>query len=197
MDNLVRKKHSGLGSRFQDLLFHNTLVTAMWFLLSFGIGILIFGVLLVRSIQVAGMSLIILLIGAFAILGSGEAKSSEQLLSMLQSHDIEELNEQDYAYAALARYSIKKGLILSFTVGLILIISSPWGELAPELLGWIIATFTVYMIWNPTMFLSEFSVPLALLYLTAVWPVLMVAIVYSIRRIRRSEEEIEERAPQG
>jgi hypothetical protein len=192
MENLVKQKHGRLGRRFQDLLFHNTLSTALWFFSSFGIGILVFGILLVRSIEVAGMSLIVFFIGAFAILGTGEAKSSEQLLSMLQSQDIEELSEQDYAYAAIAHESIKTGLILSFIVGSFLVVFSPWGELAPVILGWIVATITVNLIWNPTMFLSEFSVPLALLYLIAMWPTVLIIIISIIRRVRGSEEHMEQ-----
>ena len=95
MNNIVGKKHGRLGSRFQDLLFDSTLTATIWFSLIFGIGILVFGVILVRSIEVAGGLLIILFIGAFTILGSGDAKTSEELLSMLQSHKIEELSKQD------------------------------------------------------------------------------------------------------
>ncbi|MHA2310812.1 MAG: hypothetical protein ACXADC_09140 [Candidatus Thorarchaeota archaeon] len=196
MDNLVRRKHGRFGSRFQDLLFHDTFSTAICFFLSFGVGIMVLGILLVRSIEIAGTSLIILLIGAFTILGSGEAKSSEQLLSMLQSHEIQELSEQDYAYAKIAYDSIKRGLILSFIIGSFLVVFSPWGEFAPVALGWIIATITVNLIWNPTLFLSEFSVPLALLYLTAMWPIVMIIIISIVRRVRGSEEEVEQGGPQ-
>ena len=195
LDNIVRKKHGRLGSRFQDLLFYNTFTTTIGFSLIMGIGILVFGVILVRSIEIAGMFLIIVLIGGFAILGSGEAKTSEDLLSMLQSYKIEELSKQDNAYAAIAVDSIKKGITLSLIVGSILVVISPWGELAPVLAAWIIATFTQYMIWNPTLFLSEFSIPLALLYLTAVWPGLTIVIIYAIRKVRKSEEETDQREP--
>jgi hypothetical protein len=51
------------------------------------------------------------------------------------------------------------------------------------------------MIWNPTLFLSEFSIPLALLYLTAVWPGLTIVIIYAIRKVRKSEEETDQREP--
>ena len=196
LDNIVRKKHGRLGSRFQDSLFHSTLTTTIWFSLFFGIGILILGVILVRSIMIAGMILFIFLIGGFTILGSGGAKASEDLLSMLQTQDIEDLSRQDYAYAAVAQDSIKKELVLSFIVGSILVVLSPWGELVPVLLAWLIASFTTYMIWNPTMLLSEFSVPLALLYLTTVWPVFAIVIIYAIRKVRGSEEETNERAAQ-
>ena len=87
-------------------------------------------------------------------------------------------------------------LVLSFIVGSILVVLSPWGELVPVLLAWLIATFTTYMIWNPTMLLTEFSVPLALLYLTTVWPVFAIVIIYAIRKVRGSEEETNERAAQ-
>jgi len=196
LNNIVRKKHGRLGHRFQDLLFYNTLTTTIWFSLIFGLGILVFGIILIRSIEIAGMLLIIFFIGVFTILGSGEAKTSEDLLSMLQSHKIEELSKQDYAYAAIALDSIKKELILSFIVGSILVVVSPWGELVPVLAAWIITTFTLYMMWNPTLFLSEFSVPLALLYLAAAWPVLTSIIIYAMHEVRGSEEETDQRAPQ-
>ena len=195
LNNIVGKKHSRLGSLFQDLLFYSTLTTTIGFSLILGTGILVFGVILVRSIEIAGTLLIILLIGVFAIIGSGEAKTSEDLLSMLQSHKIEELSKADNAYAAIAVDSIKKGITLSLIVGSLLVVISPWGELAPVLAAWIIATFTQYMIWNPTLFLSEFSIPLALLYLTAVWPGLTIVIIYAIRKVRKSEEETDQREP--
>ena len=196
LNNIVGKKHGRLGHRFQDLLFYNTFTTTIGFSLIFGIGIMVFGVILIRSIEIAGFLLIIFLIGAFAILGSGEAKASEDLLSMLRSHEIEELSKQDYAYAATALDSIKKDLILSFIVGSILVVFSPWGELAPVLAASIISTFTVYMIWNPTIFLSEFLVPLAVLYLMAAWPILAIIIIFGIRKVRRSAEETDQRVPQ-
>lgn len=196
LNNIVRKKHSRLGHRFQNLLFYNTLTTTIWFSLIFGLGILVFGIILIRLIEIAGMLLIIFFIGVFTIIGSGDAKTSEDLLSMLQSHKIEELSKKDYIYAAIALDSIKKELILSFVVGSILVVVSPWGELVPVLAAWIIATFTLYVMWNPALFLSEFSVPLALLYLAATWPVLTIIIIYAIRKVRGSEEETDQRAPQ-
>jgi hypothetical protein len=196
LNNIVRKKQGRLGRRFQDLLFYNTLTTTIWFSLLFSIGILVFAIILVRSIEIAGIYLIIILIGAFTIIGSGDAKTSEDLLSMVQSHEIKELSEQDYGYAVIALDSIKKELVLSFIVGSILVVSSPWGELAPVLAAWIIATFTVYMILNPAILLSEFSVVLALLYLAAAWPILTIIIIYAIRKVRGSKEDTDQRAPQ-
>ena len=196
LNNIVGKKQGRVGRRFQDLLFYNPLTTTIWFSLFFGIGILVFGVVLVGLIEIAGFLLIIFLIGAFAIVRSGDAKASEDLLSMLHSHKIEELSKQDYAYAAMALDSIKKELILSFIVGSILVVFSPWSELAPVLAASIISTITVYLIWNPTIFLLEFSVPLAVLYLIAVWPILAIIIIFAIRKVRRSEEETDQRAPQ-
>lgn len=196
LNNIIKKKRGRLGKRFQDLMFHDPFITTIWFSLVLGIGILSFGVVLVRSIQIAGMLLIIFTIGAFAVLGSGEVKTSEDLLSVLHSHKIEELSTQDYAYAAIALGSIKKGIYLSFIVGAILVVFSPWGELAPVVAGWIIATFTVYMIWYPTIFLAEFSAPIAILYLIAAWPALTLTIIYGIRKVRRSNEEMDERTLQ-
>ncbi|MHA2056783.1 MAG: hypothetical protein ACW979_04045 [Candidatus Thorarchaeota archaeon] len=196
MKNIVGRKEGRLGRRFQDLMFYSTLTTTVGFSLFFGIGILVFGIILVRSIEIAGMFLFIFFIGAFTILGSGDAKTSRDLLSMLQSHKIKELSKQDYAYAAIARDLIKKELVLSFIIGSILVVFSPVGELVPGLAAWLIATFTQYMIWNPVIFLSEFSVPLALIYLTGVWPVFAIVIIYAIRQTRGREEEIEQRVLQ-
>ncbi|MFX1605972.1 MAG: hypothetical protein ACFFDD_08685 [Promethearchaeota archaeon] len=196
LNNIIRRKHSRLGNLFQDFMFHDTFITTIWVSLAIGIGVLIFGFVIVRSVQIAGMLLILFLIGAFAALGSGDVKNSEDLLSVLRSSRIEELSAQDYAYASVALGSLKKGISFSFTVGAILVAFAPWGNLAPGAAGWIIAAFTVYMIWNPTIFLAEFSAPIAILYLIAAWPALTLAIVFGIRKFRGSNEEIVERTIQ-
>ena len=189
MNNVVLKKHGKLGQRFQDHMFDNTYATMIWFSLTLGIGILILGVVLVRSIQMAGMLLIIFLIGAFAILGSGDAKDSEDLLAMLQTQKIEDLQLHDYSYAIFALGSIKKRDILSAIIGMILVISAPYGEVILTLASWTIATLTVYFILNPTLFLSEFSIPMAILYLTAAWPILVFIIVSVAQKAKGSRGE--------
>jgi hypothetical protein len=194
LENLVRRKHGKLGLRFQDLLFHNTLSTAIGFSLLFGLGILIFGVVLIRSIQIAGTMLFVFLIGGFAIIKSEEVHSSESLLSMLQNQEMENLTGQDYAYGKVAMNAIRKGIILSIIVGTILVVISPWGNLVPFWASWFIAELTLYLIWTPTMYISKFSFPLAILYMSAVWPVLAVTIIYAIQKIRGNEQETNERA---
>jgi hypothetical protein len=44
------------------------------------------------------------------------------------------------------------------------------------------------------MYISKFSFPLAILYMSAVWPVLAVTIIYAIQKIRGNEQETNERA---
>lgn len=189
INNVVLKKHGKLGQRFQDHMFHDTYATMIWFSLTLGISILILGVVLVRSIQVAGTFLIIFLIGAFAILGSGDAKDSEDLLAMLQTHKIKDLQLHDYTYAIIALGSIKKRNILSAIIGTILVISAPYGEVILTLASWTIATLTAYLILNPTLFLSEFSMPIAILYLTAAWPLLVFIIIYVAQKAKGSRGE--------
>ncbi|MHA3962919.1 MAG: hypothetical protein AM325_005190 [Candidatus Thorarchaeota archaeon SMTZ1-45] len=192
LNNIIRKKHSRLGNRFQDLMFHDTFITTIWFSLILGIGVLIFGAVVVYSIQIAGILLVIFIIGAFASLGSGEVKISEDLLSTLYCHKIEDLSTQDYTYASIALGSIKKWISISIIVGSSMVVFSPWGELAPTVVGWIVSIITVYMIWYPTIFLAEFSAPIAVLYLIAAWPALILALIFGIRKVRKSNVEMVE-----
>ncbi|MHA1906382.1 MAG: hypothetical protein ACW98Y_03730 [Candidatus Thorarchaeota archaeon] len=191
IDNLGRKKHGKLGSKLQERLFDKTLSTFIFIAFILGSGALIIGILLIRSIEVAGMSIFVILVGVLVILGPGDTKVSEELLLELSNHKIQELCREDYVYAQLALDSVRKWITRASVIGIAVIVISPWAEAIPMGIALAVSSFTTYIIWNPALVLSEISWPLAITYLVIVFPVMLYAITRVYRRIRRSYEESE------
>lgn len=175
-DNVVRRKHSKLGNTLQDHLTYNTLSATIWIGLFAGMVSLIIGVILVQSLVVIGSAAFVIMFGALIALGPGDPKVSDELLQALQKTEFEKLNEEDYSYVALAIASIRKWLIISSFIGVAFLMLAPVGDTLPWFLGFVIATFTNYLIWIPTNAIAEFSFPLALLYMASVLPILMYVV---------------------
>ncbi len=192
MDNLGRKKHSRLGNIFQERLFENTLTTFIWLSFFLGSGALIFGLLLIRSIEIVGMSVFVIFVGVLVILGPGDAKVSEELLIELISHEIQDLCEKDYVYAQLALDSIRKWIITAIAIGIAVVIISPWAESIPVGLAVGVAILSDIVLWRPALFLSELFFPLSILYLSAVIPFIGYSIIVITRRFRRGDKDSNE-----
>ncbi|MFW9848778.1 MAG: hypothetical protein ACFFF4_06540 [Candidatus Thorarchaeota archaeon] len=189
IDNLGRKKHGKFGTMFQERLFDNTLSTFMSLAFILGCGAMIFGILLIRSIEVAGMSLFVIFVGVMVVLGPGDAKVSEDLLLELSNYNVQDLCKEDYVYVELAIESVRRWIIIAIGIGASIVIISPWAENIPILVAGIIATITTYLIWNPALFLSEISFPLAIAYLSIILPLMFYTLTLLFRRVRSRDEE--------
>ncbi len=192
MDNLGRKKHSRLGNIFQERLFENTLSTFIWLSFFLGSGALIFGLLLIRSIEIVGMSVFVIFVGVLVILGPGDAKVSEELLLELISHEIQDLCKEDYVYAQLALDSIRKWIITASAIGIAVMIVSPWAESIPLGLALGVAILSDIVLWRPALFLSELFFPLSILYLSAIIPFIGYSIIVITRRFRKGDKDSNE-----
>ena len=187
-DNIVRRKHNKLGNTLQDHLTYNTLAATIWIGLFAGTITLIIGVILVQSLVVIGSAVFVIMFGALIALGPGDPKASDELLQALQKTEFDKLNKEDYSYVALAVTSIRKWLIISGLIGVAFLMLAPVGDLLPWVLGFVIATFTNYLIWIPTNAIAEFSFPLAILYMASVLPILMYVVPKLIRMAIRKKK---------
>lgn len=193
-DNIVRKKHSRFGNTLQDHLTYNTLAATIWIGLFVGAISLIIGVFLVQSLVVIGSAVFVIMFGALIALGPGDPKVSDELLQALQKTEFDKLNKEDYSYVALAVTSIRKWLIISGFIGVAFLMLAPIGDLVPWFLGFVIATFTNYLIWIPTNAIAKFSLPLALIYMASVLPILMYFVPKLIQMAIRKKRGKKKRA---
>lgn len=190
IDNSVRKKHSRLGLIFQDHLFNSTLAAALWVGYAIGIGYaIILALIFTRSIETLGLSIVVFIFGFFILLGPGSAKVSSELLDELTKHKIEDLCAADYVYAAISLSTIKKWLIKSGILGIAVLLASPFAELIPTGLAAAVSIFTVYVVWNPGLFLSQIWFPLALIYMAGILPAIFIIIWTALSRFHAGDVE--------
>ncbi len=188
INSVVRKKHGKLGNMFQEHLYENTLGAAIWVGYVLGIGAIILTLLFIRSIEVVGMSVVVFIAGIFVILGPGNARVSEELLEELANYPIEDLNKEDYSFATLSYGTIKRWLIISGILGIVIVIISPFAELVPWYLALGIGVIAEYLIWNPALYLAEVWFPLAFLYMAGVLPAILIATWSFLSKYRDSEK---------
>jgi hypothetical protein len=190
IDNSVRKKHSRLGLMFQEHLFNNTLAAALWVGYAIGIGYaVILALIFTRSIETVGLSIVVFVFGFFILLGPGSVKVSDELLDELMKHKVEELCVADYVYAAISFSTIKNWLIKSGILGIVVLIVSPYADLIPTGLAAAVSIFTVFVVWNPGLFLAQIWYPLALIYMAGILPAIFVIIWTVLSKFRAEEVE--------
>ncbi len=185
-ENITRSKPSKIGGLIQGYLMDNTLYAGALFALLIGLAGMAIGFFFVFSIITTGTALIVIMMGMAVIIGPGNPKFSEQLLDELLSNEFSDLNREDFVYVSIANKTLKQWLAISFLIGSVLIVLSPWGEMLPGTFAMIVASFAEYVLWNPALFLSELSVPLAILDLFFT-PVLVLIIVPGVvyRRLKK------------
>ena len=190
IDNSVRKKHSRLGLIFQEHLFNSTLAAALWVGYAIGIGYaIILTLIFTSSIETMGFSIVVFIFGFFILLGPGSAKISSELLDELKKHKVEDLCAADYVYAAISFSTIRKWLIKSGIIGIVVLLVSPFADLIPSGLAAAVSVFTVYVIWNPGQFLSQIWFPLALIYMAGVLPAIFIIIWMALSRFHADDVE--------
>ncbi len=188
IDSVVRKKHGRIGTKFQEQLYDNTLGAALLLGYILGVAAVILTLVFVRSIEVVGMSLVVFFFGFFILLGPGSARVSEELLEELSEHPIEELCKEDYSYAKIAHSTIRRWLMISGILGIVIVLVAPFAEMLPSNFALAIAVFTEYVIWNPALFLSEIWFPLALIYMAAILPAFFLLIWKAVSNFREADE---------
>ena len=191
MDNMIRRKHGRIGTWFQEHLHDNTLGAALCIGFAVGMAAIILGLIFIRSIEIAGMSIIVFAVGALIIIGPGGPKVSEELLLSIEKYSIEELCNEDFVYVKISYDSIKNWLLTSGILGAAIIIVSPWAELIPIGLAVAVSVFSEYILWAPALLLAEIWFPLSLMYLAAVIPILILVVMTIIQRIRGITEDSE------
>lgn len=191
IDSVVRKKHGKIGLKFQEHLYENTLGSALLLGYVVGMAAVVLTLLFIRSIEVVGMSLVVFLFGFLIILGPGSAKISEELLEELSTHSIEELSKGDYSYAMIAYSTIRRWLVISGSLGIVITLVAPFAGELPRGLALILAVLTEYLIWNPALFLSEIWFPLALIYMAGVLPSLFLLVWKIASRFRDDDDSSE------
>ena len=126
--------------------------------------------------------------GLLVIVGPGDPRTSEDLLLAIETVDFEKLSKNDLPYVTVANSIVFKWVIITIAIGILFVAISPWGEIVPTGLAGIVAAFTTYVIFQPALFLSEISFPIALMYMAAVFPALLYGIpkllITIIRKIK-------------
>ncbi|MDF1539891.1 MAG: hypothetical protein P1Q69_13415 [Candidatus Thorarchaeota archaeon] len=196
MDNMMRKKHGRLGTWFQEHLHDNTLAAALWVGFVIGMAAIILGLVAIRSIEIAGMSIVVFGVGALVLLGPGGPKVSEDFLQAIEKYPLADLCDEDFVYVKISYDSIKNWLITSGIIGVSIIAISPWAEMIPIGLAVAIAVFSEVVLWGPALVLMEIWFPLAIMYLGAVVPILVLLSMTITRRIRGRTDERESSAYQ-
>jgi hypothetical protein len=190
IDNSVRKKHSRLGLMFQEHLFNSTLAAALWVGYAIGIGYaVILALIFTRSIETVGLSIVVFVFGFFILLGPGSVKISEELLDELMKHEAEELCVADYVYTAISFSTVKNWLVKSGILGIVVLVVSPFANLIPTSLAAAVSIFTVFVVWNPGLFLAQIWYPLALIYMAGILPAIFIVIWTALSRFRAEDVE--------
>jgi hypothetical protein len=168
MDNITRKSHSRIGAILQDHLANSTLLAGMWIGIIVGISSMLLTFLLVQSLRAIGTVIIIFIIGFMIALGPGGPRYSEELLEAVLKKEITELNAQDFVYVKIANDTIKRAVMINVTLAVMFIVISPLGDMLPGLLAQAVAVFTVYLIWEPALFLLDWGIAAAILYIVVI-----------------------------
>ncbi len=186
-ENVTQRKHSNLGVKFQNHLMDNTLSAAIGIGLLLGVAALVIGAIVIQSLIVIGISSLVLFNGVLLAIGPGAPRVSDDLLTHLLKYDLDDLNREDYMYTKLAINSIMKWNALSFIIGTIFLVMSPWAEITPQAAAFLVALISNYLFWNPAILLAEIWFPLALLYLAVAIPFAMYLVVVIIKKLTRSD----------
>jgi hypothetical protein len=167
MDNISKQSHSRFGVMLQEHLANNTLIAGIWIGIVVGLSSMFLTFFLVQSLRAIGTVIVIFVIGLMIALGPSGPRYSEDLLDAVSDNEIDELNAQDFVYVKLANETIQRSVILNFILAVLFIVLAPWGALLPSLLAQGIAFITVYLVWEPALFLLGINVAAALFYIAA------------------------------
>ncbi len=188
-ENLTRKKSGRIGNAIQRHLADNTLSMGMFLAFLIGIAGMAIGFVFLVSTIFTGTAFVVFLIGLALAIGPGNPRFSEQLLDELVRQDLTNLNHEDYVYVVLARRSISTWIKISSLVGGLFIVAAPWGESLPSILAFVVSSFAIFFLLEPAIRISEFSVPLAILYLFVVPVILLIVIPKTIyQRVKHDKD---------
>lgn len=165
MDNITKQSHGRFGAMLQDHLANSTLLAGMWIGFIVGISSMLLTFLLVQSLRAIGTVIIIFIVGFMIALGPSGPRYSEELLDAVMKKEIDELNAQDFVYVTIANNTVKRSAIINVTLAVVFIAIAPWGEMLPGLLAQGIAIVTVNLIWEPALYLLNYNVGIALIYI--------------------------------
>ncbi|TFG33850.1 hypothetical protein EU527_06365 [Candidatus Thorarchaeota archaeon] len=190
IDNISRKTHSKIGSKFQDLLANNTLIAGIWVGLLVSISSMLMVFLLLESLRSIGTVIIIFGAGMLIAIGPGGPRYAENLLDAIMQNSIDELNTHDYVYVKIANDTIKRSIIVNVIFASVFLLISPWGDLLPILLAQGIAYFSVNILLEPALFLLNFNIAFALFYIVSIIGVTSITCYKLGQRFISHEEEV-------
>ncbi|MFW9768995.1 MAG: hypothetical protein ACFFF9_14325 [Candidatus Thorarchaeota archaeon] len=189
IDNVTKQSHSRFGSMLQDHLANNTLIAGIWIGIIVGSSSMLLTLFLVQSLRAIGTVIVIFIMGLMIALGPSGPRYSEELLDAIMDNDIEELNAQDYVYVKIANDTIRRAIIMNFSFSLLFIVLAPWGDLLPDFLAQGIAFVTVYLVWEPAIFLMGINIAASLFYIGALVGILSFVCLQMGRRLLQQEEK--------
>jgi hypothetical protein len=176
VDYMRLKRHGRLGEWFQRQMMDRTETTYLWFAVILGSSAAIIGYLMLSLFRVLFAGLFVLLFTLILAVGSGGASISEQLLAALLKIKPTEYRRDDYPYVRIAMRQIMTWNLPTLVIGLILLVSAPFGTLLFDLLGTGIMVFGETFLWGPTFALFNIWAPLGVAYISLVIPFIFIIV---------------------
>jgi hypothetical protein len=175
-DNITTRRYGRLFTFINDFLLDNTLGGFMFLaLVVFFIPLFLWFTLLSIPPEywtaVGGA-----FVGVLVIYGTGGPQTSQELVNAVRTTGYDEINENDYVYLLIAQKQLFRSVVLRVVMGIGFIALVPAAVDVPVAFALSVAWIAYFIIWGPVTFLEPINLLLALVYVAAVIPVLLVTI---------------------
>ncbi len=176
LDNLTTRKYGRFYTLINDKILDDTLYGFMFLALAVVAIPLFMWSIILSSPTMLWTSMGAAFIGMLILYGTGPPKMSEELLVALEKVGFDKINSNDYPFVVIARDQILVSIIVKIFVSIGFLILVPTAEDLPTAFAWGVAQVANTILWVPVTYLEPVSILLALVYLSAIIPLLLVII---------------------
>lgn len=181
MNEITTTRPSGITAMFENHVRENTLLASLWIGFILASSSMIIVLILVGAARSLGFALPIFIIGILLSMATSSVNESEDFLEAVQKIFPSGIVVEDYPYIRIAYSTAKRWIMLSGFVGTVLLLISPLGEYIPDFLAGTIAYVARFVLWNPALFLLEYSAVFSIVYIGAAVAVLSYLVVIASR----------------
>ena len=185
MKNLVYRSYLNSGEGLRNFMMNRTVTGTLILSIFLGLIPVVIIYILFQSYVLIGASLILIFIGVYILRGPGSLEISNLLLKWQTEQQLDDLNVGDLAYARVSTKSIQSWVRVLFVIGVITLVSAPWGEQIPIAIAYVFTIFLAFAYTYLFLPVSAVSMPLALALFFVVGPLTLILIGLFFRSMKK------------